>query len=183
MMNVAEVLRMNGGNGHTSYANNSLVQRNVIHMTKPIIEQAMTSLYTSLDNPKTISIADSGCSSGPNTLLAVSNLVKAVNDQRKKLRRRHSPEFQIYLNDLPTNDFNNTIFQSLPKHRREISGDGCGLCFFNGVPGSFHGRLFPTDSLHFVHSSYSLHWLSQVRTGIYIIKPIIKQYNNNLLYT
>nr|GMD14790.1 salicylate carboxymethyltransferase-like [Ipomoea batatas] len=164
-MNVAEVLRMNGGNGHTSYANNSLVQRNVIHMTKPIIEQAMTSLYTSLDNPKTISIADLGCSSGPNTLLAVSNLVKAVDDHRKKLRRRHSPEFQIYLNDLPTNDFN-TIFQSLPKHRREIAGDGSGLCFFNGVPGSFHGRLFPTDSLHFVHSSYSLHWLSQVPKGI-----------------
>nr|GMD85500.1 salicylate carboxymethyltransferase-like [Ipomoea batatas] len=164
-MNVAEVLRMNGGNGHTSYANNSLVQRNVIHMTKPITEQAMTSLYTSLDNPKTISIADLGCSSGPNTLLAVSNLVKAVDDQRKKLRRRHSPEFQIYLNDLPTNDFN-TIFQSLPKHRREIAGDGSGLCFFNGVPGSFHGRLFPTDSLHFVHSSYSLHWLSQVPKGI-----------------
>nr|GMD84653.1 salicylate carboxymethyltransferase-like [Ipomoea batatas] len=164
-MNVAEVLRMNGGNGHTSYANNSLVQRNVIHMTKPIIEQAMTSLYTSLDNPKTISIADLGCSSGPNSLLAVSNLVKAVDDHRKKLRRRHSPEFQIYLNDLPTNDFN-TIFQSLPKHRREIAGDGSGLCFFNGVPGSFHGRLFPTDSLHFVHSSYSLHWLSQVPKGI-----------------
>nr|GMD90767.1 salicylate carboxymethyltransferase-like [Ipomoea batatas] len=160
MMNVAEVLHMNGGNGLTSYANNSLLQRNVIHMTKPITQQAMTSIYTSLDNPKTISIADLGCSSGPNTFLAISNLVKAVDDHRKKLRRPHSPEFQIYLNDLPTNDFN-TIFQSLPKHRREIAGDGSGLCFFNGVPGSFYGRLFPTDSLHFVHSSYSLNWLSQ----------------------
>nr|GMD84654.1 salicylate carboxymethyltransferase-like [Ipomoea batatas] len=82
--------------------------------------------------------------------------------------RVHSPEFQIYLNDLPTNDFN-TIFQSLPKHeedfRREI-GEGCGMCFFNGVPGSFYGRLFPSDTLHFVHSSYSLHWLSQVPKGI-----------------
>nr|GMD85496.1 salicylate carboxymethyltransferase-like [Ipomoea batatas] len=165
MMNVAEVLHMNGGNGLTSYANNSLLQRNVIHMTKPITQQAMTSLYTSLDNPKTISIADLGCSSGPNTFLAISNLVKAVDDHRKKLRRPHSPEFQIYLNDLPTNDFN-TIFQSLPKHRREIAGDGSGLCFFNGVPGSFYGRLFPTDSLHFVHSSYSLNWLSQVPKGI-----------------
>nr|GMD56932.1 salicylate carboxymethyltransferase-like [Ipomoea batatas] len=167
-MRVAEVLHMNGGNGDNSYANNSLLQQNVILMTKPITEEAITKLYTSLTNPKTISIADLGCSSGPNTLLAVSNLVKAVDNHRKKLRRRHSPEFQIYLNDLPTNDFN-TIFQSLPKHeedlRREL-GDGFGPCFFNGVPGSFYGRLFPTDSLHFVHSSYSLHWLSQVPKGI-----------------
>nr|GMD14789.1 salicylate carboxymethyltransferase-like [Ipomoea batatas] len=159
---------MNGGIGDSSYANNSLLQQNVILMTKPITEEAITKLYTSLTNPKTISIADLGCSSGPNTLLAVSNLVKAVDNHRKKLRRRHSPEFQIYLNDLPTNDFN-TIFQSLPKHeedlRREL-GDGFGPCFFNGVPGSFYGRLFPTDSLHFVHSSYSLHWLSQVPKGI-----------------
>ncbi|XP_019166106.1 PREDICTED: salicylate carboxymethyltransferase-like [Ipomoea nil] len=165
-MKVAEVLRMNGGIGDTSYANNSLIQQNVIQITKPITDQAITSLYTTLiNNPKTISIADLGCSSGPNTLLTVSNLMKAVDNHRKKLRRQHSPEFQIYLNDLPTNDFN-TIFQSLPKHRREIAGDGSGLCFFNGVPGSFYGRLFPTDSLHFVHSSYSLHWLSQVPKGI-----------------
>nr|GMD32198.1 salicylate carboxymethyltransferase-like [Ipomoea batatas] len=167
-MRVAEVLHMNGGNGDNSYANNSLLQQNVILMTKPITEEAITKLYTSLNNPKTIAIADLGCSSGPNTLLAISNLVKAVDSQRKKLRRVHSPEFQIYLNDLPTNDFN-TIFQSLPKHeedfRREI-GEGSRLCFFNGVPGSFYARLFPTDSLHFVHSSNSLHWLSQVPKGI-----------------
>ncbi|KAK4781102.1 hypothetical protein SAY87_017208 [Trapa incisa] len=28
--------------------------------------------------------------------------------------------------------------------------------------GSFYGRLFPKKSLHFVHSSSSLHWLSEV---------------------
>ncbi|XP_019166103.1 PREDICTED: salicylate carboxymethyltransferase-like [Ipomoea nil] len=168
-MKVAEVLHMNGGIGDTSYSNNSLLQRKVILVTKPITDRAITSLYTSLNNPKTISIADLGCSSGPNTFLAVSNLVKAVDSARKKLQRRQSPEFQIYLNDLPTNDFN-TIFKSLlPKHeegfRREI-GEGCGLCFFNGVPGSFYGRLFPSNTLHFVHSSSSLHWLSQVPKGI-----------------
>ncbi|XP_019166099.1 PREDICTED: salicylate carboxymethyltransferase-like [Ipomoea nil] len=167
-MKVAEVLRMNGGNGDTSYATNSLLQRKVILMTKPITDGAITSLYTSLNNPKTISIADLGCSSGPNTFLAVSDLVKAVNSARKKLRQNSSPEFHIYLNDLPSNDFN-TIFQSLHKHQEEIKmelGDGSGPCFFNGVPASFYGRLFPTNSLHFVHSSYSLHWLSQEPKGI-----------------
>nr|UMB49603.1 salicylic acid methyltransferase [Ipomoea alba] len=160
---VVEVLGVNGGNGNTSYANNSLPQQKAILKAKPITDKAITSLYTSSLNLKTISIADLGCSSGPNTFLTVSNLVKAVDGVREKLRR-HSPDFQIYLNDLPTNDFN-SIFRSLPKHQEEFKremGDGFGQCFFNGVPGSFYGRLFPANTLHFVHSSYSLQWLSQV---------------------
>ncbi|KAI8030465.1 Caffeine synthase 1 [Camellia lanceoleosa] len=35
-----------------------------------------------------------------------------------------------------------------------------------GVPRSFHGRLFPRNSLHLVHSSYSVHWLSQTPKGL-----------------
>ncbi|CAI9260732.1 unnamed protein product [Lactuca saligna] len=34
------------------------------------------------------------------------------------------------------------------------------------IPGSFYGRLFPDESLHLVHSSYALHWLSKVPEGI-----------------
>nr|GMD14786.1 salicylate carboxymethyltransferase-like [Ipomoea batatas] len=164
---VVEVLGVNGGIGNTSYAKNSLPQQKAILKTKPITDQAITSLYTSNLNLNTISIADLGCSSGPNTFLTVSNLLKAVDRVRTKLRR-DSPDFQIYLNDLPTNDFN-SIFRSLPNHQEEFKremGDGFGQCFFNGVPGSFYGRLFPADTLHFVHSSYSLQWLSQVPKGI-----------------
>ncbi|CAH9071883.1 unnamed protein product [Cuscuta europaea] len=40
-------------------------------------------------------------------------------------------------------------------------GDEFGPCFISGVPGTFYGRLFPTNALNFVHSSYSLMWLSQ----------------------
>ncbi|XP_047268214.1 S-adenosyl-L-methionine:benzoic acid/salicylic acid carboxyl methyltransferase 1-like [Capsicum annuum] len=36
----------------------------------------------------------------------------------------------------------------------------------NCFAGSFYTRLFPSKSLHFGHSSYSLHWLSQVPDGI-----------------
>nr|GMC74124.1 salicylate carboxymethyltransferase-like [Ipomoea batatas] len=162
-MNVAEVLRMNGGNGHTSYANNSLVQRNVIHMTKPIIEQAMTSLYTSLDNPKTISIADLGCSSGPNTLLAVSNLVKAVDDQRKKLRRRHSPEFQIYLND----DLPPTTSTPFSSHCQNIGGryqvTGVGCVSSMEFPVHFMaGFSPPTASILFILLIVSIGYLKYV---------------------
>ncbi|CAA3032622.1 SAM dependent carboxyl methyltransferase, partial [Olea europaea subsp. europaea] len=39
-------------------------------------------------------------------------------------------------------------------------------CFISCVPGSFYGRLFPKKSLHFVHSSSSLHWLSQCLKGL-----------------
>ncbi|MBA0779036.1 hypothetical protein Gotri_003319, partial [Gossypium trilobum] len=37
-----------------------------------------------------------------------------------------------------------------------------GLGFIAGVASSFYQRLFPSNSIHFVHSSYCLHWLSKV---------------------
>ncbi|KAK4356881.1 hypothetical protein RND71_022491 [Anisodus tanguticus] len=160
-MKVVEVLHMNGGNRDISYANNSLVQRKVILMTKTIAEQAISDLYCSLF-PKTLCIADLGCSSGANTFLVVSELVKIVEKERK-IHNLQSPEILFHFNDLPGNDFN-TIFQSLGKFQQDLRkqiGEEFGPCFFSGVPGSFYTRLFPSKSLHFVHSSYSLMWLSQ----------------------
>ncbi|KAK3224184.1 hypothetical protein Dsin_011209 [Dipteronia sinensis] len=168
-MEVVQVLHMNGGVGETSYANNSLVQRKVISMTKPIFEDAITNLYISNNFPGKLAIADLGCSSGPNTLLVVSEVVKTVNNICRKLGNQSVPEYQLLLNDLPGNDFN-TIFRSLSSFQENLEeqmGPGAaGSCFFTGVPGSFYGRLFPSDSLHFIHSSYSLQWLSQVPEGI-----------------
>ncbi|KAM5579084.1 hypothetical protein ABKV19_009058 [Rosa sericea] len=34
------------------------------------------------------------------------------------------------------------------------------------MSGSFYGRLFPSNSLHFAHSSYSLMWISKVPKGL-----------------
>nr|UMB49615.1 salicylic acid methyltransferase [Oenothera biennis] len=156
-MGVSQVLHMNGGAGENSYGNNSLLQRKVISMTKPITEEAITALYSgSLGTMTRLAIADLGCSSGPNTLFAVTELIEAVDKLCKK-KGQTPPEYQIFLNDLPGNDFN-TIFRSLPNIQ--------GSCFFTGVPGSFYGRLFPRNTIHFVHSSYSLMWLSQVPQGI-----------------
>eukprot|EP00257_Ricinus_communis_P006342 XP_002521540.2 salicylate carboxymethyltransferase [Ricinus communis] len=165
-MEVGQVLHMNGGMGDTSYAQNSLVQQKVISMTKPITEEAMTNLYCSI-SPKSLSIADMGCSSGPNSLFAVSELIRAVETICGKLGHQ-SPEYQVFLNDLPGNDFN-TIFRSLTGFKEQVEKQvevSVGPCFFSGVPGSFYGRLFPSKALHFVHSSYSLQWLSQVPDGI-----------------
>jgi len=38
--------------------------------------------------------------------------------------------------------------------------------FASAVAGSHYGRLFPRQTLHFCHSSLSLHWLSQVPAGV-----------------
>ncbi|GJU40553.1 salicylate carboxymethyltransferase-like protein [Tanacetum coccineum] len=167
-MDVSQVLRMNGGDGDYSYSNNSLLQREVISMTKPIIEDALMNLYCDMNFPKTLIMADLGCSSGPNTFLVASELVKSIDKIRLELGHDESPEIQIYLNDLPHNDFN-TIFLSvsdfiknLAKQTRVTKSSSKTPCYFSGVPGSFYTRLFLKHSVHFVHSSYSLMWLSQV---------------------
>ncbi|KAG1342816.1 Jasmonate O-methyltransferase [Cocos nucifera] len=115
--------------------------------------------------PTSVAIADLGCSSGPNALFVASEIIEAVKWKCLQLRRR-LPELSLLLNDLPGNDFN-TIFRTLPefyqrKGLNQGNGTRHGHCFVSAVPGSFYGRLFPTKSLHFVHSSSSLHWLSQV---------------------
>ncbi|CAN1308474.1 S-adenosyl-L-methionine:benzoic acid/salicylic acid carboxyl methyltransferase 2 [Linum perenne] len=147
---------MNSGRGETSYATNSLLQQKVISMTRPITEDAITKLVSTFPNGETatLAIAELGCASGPNTFLAVSDLIKAV------LKLTAPPrEFHVLLNDLPSNDFN-TIFTSLHQFRKQLKKETAL------VPGSFYGRLFPAESLHFAHSSYSLHWLSRVPPGL-----------------
>jgi jasmonate O-methyltransferase len=134
-------------------------------------------------------IADLGCSSGPNALRVISEIVEAINATSSLLNHPTPPkELIFYMNDLFTNDFNN-IFASLPSFNKKIrqqksnynnNGNISSNCFVSAVPGSFYGRLFPTKSLHFVHSSSSLHWLSQVCSLIHFINfdvkllPIIK---------
>ncbi|XP_058097296.1 S-adenosyl-L-methionine:benzoic acid/salicylic acid carboxyl methyltransferase 3-like isoform X1 [Magnolia sinica] len=165
-MEVQQVLHMIGGAGETSYANNSTLQEIAISKVKSVVEKSIIDLYCTTF-PKSLGIVDMGCSSGPNTFLAISNIMEAVDQKRCHLGRS-SPEFRVFLNDLPGNDFNN-IFKSLAGFHEKLkqnNGPDFGPCFIAGVPGSFYGRLFPTESLDFVHSSYSLHWLSQVPPGL-----------------
>ncbi|XVF63814.1 hypothetical protein PTKIN_Ptkin09bG0116700 [Pterospermum kingtungense] len=165
-MEVVQVLHMNKGNGETSYAKNSTVQSKIISVGKPIIEEAV--LEISCNNViKSMGIADLGCSSGPNALSVISEIMDIVQARNRQLGRP-VPEFRVFLNDLYSNDFND-IFMSLPafyNRLKEEKSIGSGFCFVSGVPGSFYGRLFPSNTLHFVHSSSSLHWLSQVPAGL-----------------
>ncbi|KFK44098.1 hypothetical protein AALP_AA1G215600 [Arabis alpina] len=169
-MEVMRILHMNKGNGETSYAKNSTAQSNIISLGRRVTDEALKKLMISNLEISSIGIADLGCSTGPNSLLSISNIVDTIQNLCSDLDRP-VPELRVSLNDLPSNDFN-YIFASLPEfydrlNKRDNDGLGFGRgggesCFVSAVPGSFYGRLFPRQSLHFVHSSSSLHWLSQV---------------------
>ncbi|KAF2312960.1 hypothetical protein GH714_002167 [Hevea brasiliensis] len=83
----------------------------------------------------------------------MENVIEAVKHKyQSQGLTSQIPEFQVFFNDQDSNDFN-TLFMSLPPKRPYFAA---------GVPGSFHYQLFPTSSLHFIHASHALHWLSQV---------------------
>ncbi|WCJ39323.1 S-adenosyl-L-methionine-dependent methyltransferases superfamily protein [Euphorbia peplus] len=163
-----QMLHMTGGNGENSYYNNSLYQKKVILTAKPILEESIAELVCQESLPECITMADFGCSSGPNTLLTLQQIVEEIDSTCTKLNKKR-PNLQFFLNDLPGNDFN-TIFRSLvPDFHQKLArekGTKFEDCLIGAMPGSFYGKLFPPNSLHFVHSSSSLHWLSQVPRGL-----------------
>uniref|UniRef100_A0A0E0HPM4 Jasmonate O-methyltransferase n=1 Tax=Oryza nivara TaxID=4536 RepID=A0A0E0HPM4_ORYNI len=104
--NSKQSVHMNPGQGETSYAQNSALQKTAQDRMKTLIEEAVTGLCTSsCPHPKNMVIADLGCSSGPNALTLVSAAVDAIHRycaQHEQL----PPEMCVLLNDLPDNDFN-----------------------------------------------------------------------------
>ncbi|KAI4327638.1 hypothetical protein L6164_020075 [Bauhinia variegata] len=168
-MDVEKVFHMTGGIGKTSYAKNSSLQKKASDKVKHIIIETVEELYRAT-TPKSLGIADLGCSSGPNTLSIIKDIFEAIQGISHKVLQP-ATEFRAYLNDLPTNDFN-SIFKALPDFQRLLRQDTRNwsespAIFMGGYPGSFYGRLFPNNCLHFVHSSHSLHWLSRVPPGLY----------------
>ncbi|KAK8957755.1 Salicylate O-methyltransferase [Platanthera zijinensis] len=165
-MKIEEVFHMVGGYGETSYANNSKIQEKAIFETKPLVEKAIKEICNTLLLEKFVA-ADLGCSSGPNALLVLSTITNLIDEVYKRLNQ-HKPEIQFFLNDLPSNDFNN-IFRLLTLYReraKQEKGNTFVSSYIAGLPGSFYGRLFPLKTVHFFHSSYSLMWLSQVPEGL-----------------
>ncbi|XP_074314755.1 putative methyltransferase TCM_000336 [Silene latifolia] len=165
-MEVEKVLHMNKGVGHTSYAMSSLFQRTVTIQAGPVIEESTREVYITL-RPECFMMADMGCSSGPNSLLLVSKIIDVIDEASRSLNRQ-CPQFGVFLNDLPGNDFN-VLFNLIPNFNKELQeakGSSFQPCFVSGNPGSFYERVFPDKFLHFVHSSYSIHFLSQVPRGL-----------------
>lgn len=167
-MDVESVLHMKEGLGETSYAQNSSIQKKFSDAMKHVIIDSAIETYLS-KTPQCFKMADLGCSSGTNALSLVGDIVNAI-DERCQEKTRQVPQFMVFLNDLPGNDFN-SIFVSFSDFRNRLKNvwrrEEFHSVFMAGVPGSFYGRLFPSYSLHFIHSSHSLHWLSQVPPGIF----------------
>ncbi|GMI80544.1 jasmonic acid carboxyl methyltransferase [Hibiscus trionum] len=168
-MKVEQVLHMKGGVGKDGYGNNSSHQRTVISMVKPLLAESIIELYSAMPSAECLKIADLGCSAGPNTLLVVSEIIDIIDETCQRLKRT-PPCLQAFLNDLAGNDFNAiftcslpSFYESLEKEKGTKFGNNC---FVAGVPGSFYGRLFPPSSLHFVHSSYAIMWISKAPTEL-----------------
>ena len=112
-------------------------------------------------------MADFGCGTGKNTLVVANTIVSAV---QHLLGDEEMPEFEVYFTDLPSNDFN-SLFQMLPPPT-DKNGVVTRPYLPAAVCGSHFTRLFSRRSLHFCHSSMSLHWLSQVRSIQYDFLPL-----------
>ncbi|CAL5363778.1 unnamed protein product [Camellia sinensis] len=112
---------------------------------------------------KTLNTSDLGYAAGPNTFTVISTIKRTMEKKCRELNCQ-TLELQVYLNDLFGNDFN-TLFKGLSS---KVVGKKCEevSCYVMGVPGSVHGRLFSRNSLHLVHSSYSVHWLTQAPKGL-----------------
>ncbi|XP_043703613.1 loganic acid O-methyltransferase-like [Telopea speciosissima] len=149
-------LPMKGGDGPYSYTKNSYCQRDALDNIKEMINEAIAeNLDIKHLSPitNTFRIADLGCSVGPNTFTSMHDIMEAteLKYQSQGLISK-IPEFQVFFNDHTANDFN-TLFTSFPPDKQYFAA---------GVPGSFYIRLFPKASLHFVHSSFALHYLSKL---------------------
>ncbi|CAH9127315.1 unnamed protein product [Cuscuta epithymum] len=162
-----QILHMNGGTGDHSYAHNATAPLKVTMRAKPIMEESIKKMFQRIaTSPSCLRIADLGCSSGANALKAASNIMDMISMVAEEEAMIMSSDeklpatFQVFLNDLFGNDFN-ALFKVVPELHKEIRTKSDGLCFFNATPGSFFGRLFPSHSIHFFHSSFAVHWLTQ----------------------
>ncbi|KAL6010956.1 hypothetical protein ACLOJK_001399 [Asimina triloba] len=151
-----ETIAMNGGDGPNSYAQNSHFQREGVKQALLLVKDVVSQKLeigcgpNAAANPTIFRVADLGCSVGSNAITVVRTVLEEV-ERKYKSRGIHVPEFQVFFNDNVSNDFN-TLFRSLPLDRRYFAA---------GVPGTFHGRLFPEATMNIFHSSYSLTWLSR----------------------
>jgi anthranilate O-methyltransferase len=108
-MKVERDLHMSRGDGEDSYASNSRLQEKSILKTRPVLHKAVAaahalSLSSGGPGGGAMVVADLGCSSGPNTLLVVSEVLAAV--AMVAGGSAQPQHVQFFLNDLPGNDFN-----------------------------------------------------------------------------
>ncbi|KAK3158166.1 hypothetical protein QOZ80_2AG0133720 [Eleusine coracana subsp. coracana] len=95
----------------------------VLQRLVPLVEAAVADVCRNGTSvPRSVGIADLGCSSGPNALFFVSAVVDAV-----RRRCKTSTELRVFLNDLPSDDFN-AVFRQIPAFlQRDPRSEGCAV--------------------------------------------------------
>ncbi|KAL9231423.1 hypothetical protein vseg_006655 [Gypsophila vaccaria] len=171
-METKNILHMTNGHGEFSYAHNSNSQNRAFsYVIKPLLETAIRSLMILTDDTspcKVLNVADLGCGVGPTPISSVSTVNKIVHKICKEMKYGDDevPQIQMFMSDLPSNDFN-LLFNDVCKLRDdEVKQNDKPSCFVMGAPGSFYGRLFPCNTMQLVLSNYAIHWLSQVPKGL-----------------
>nr|XP_027115638.1 probable caffeine synthase 4 isoform X1 [Coffea arabica] len=140
-MELQRVLHMSGGEGDTSYAKNSSYQvclslfdkhthkravtgvKLVLTKVKPVLEQCIQELLrTNLPyNKKCIRVADLGCSSGPNTLLTVSDIIQSIDKVSQEMDNEFAlPTIQGRLEEEKLDSFNVPIYTPSVEEVRHI---------------------------------------------------------------
>ncbi|KAH0881101.1 hypothetical protein HID58_068495 [Brassica napus] len=118
-----------------------MIIRRVLLMAKPVLVRNTEEMMMNLNFPNCIKVAELDCSSGQNAFLAISEIINTISVLCQQ-SNQNPPEIDCCLNDLPENDFNAT-FKSIPFFNKEL-------------------MITNQASLHLIHSSYALHWLSKV---------------------
>ncbi|WCJ40686.1 S-adenosyl-L-methionine-dependent methyltransferases superfamily protein [Euphorbia peplus] len=166
-MEVKQVVYMKGGDGENSYHQNSTHQKRAILKGREILGESIGQVCEK-SSKECLKIVDMGCSSGPNTLLPMWEMIESIDSTCARLNTT-PPTLQLFLNDLPGTDFNSIFTSLVPKFYEKLQKDkgrNSSTCFVAAMPGSFYGSLFPHNSIHFVHSSSALHWCSQIPEGL-----------------
>ncbi|KAJ6305763.1 hypothetical protein OIU78_021153 [Salix suchowensis] len=88
---------MKGGLGDESYAKNSKPQRAILSSSVPVLAQAVLD-FCDTKLPHCITIADLGCSSGPNTLFAVTRITSLIYERLfYQLSRRKNGQKTVHV--------------------------------------------------------------------------------------
>ncbi|ERN06684.1 hypothetical protein AMTR_s00058p00203650, partial [Amborella trichopoda] len=95
-----------------------------LEAVKATTEEALMNMLASTHYPKILGMVDLGCSSGPNTFSALTTITRTTFEAYRKLSKP-MPEFQLFLNDLPGNDFN-SVSRALPSFYETLKEEGGG---------------------------------------------------------
>uniref|UniRef100_A0A0E0H892 Jasmonate O-methyltransferase n=1 Tax=Oryza nivara TaxID=4536 RepID=A0A0E0H892_ORYNI len=121
------VVGMNSGDaGELSYANNSDMQRTIAAATRKERQEMAAAVRRGRRQARAIAIADLGCATGPNALLMAGDAVEAMLGDAERQQEAAPAEFHVFLNDLPSNDFN-SVFRQKQKLVVPSNNAGGGL--------------------------------------------------------